>query len=125
MHKLQMLVGDYSDLLILIFYNAAVDSSHQIYFRTEVKVGARKLPWCWNMNSQSRLYVYISARTSSLPIHALFEFGTTSNVFVIGKSIARKHLRKSASDFNFHRIVHQHAVYIPQKKLLGLGKVHW
>ncbi len=49
-----VLVGDDTDLLILLCYHAPLDSSHEIYFKPEAKAGINKLPQCWNIKNTKK-----------------------------------------------------------------------
>ena len=90
-----MLVGDDTDLLILLCFHTPIDSSHEIFFKPEPKSGTHKLPRCWNIKHTKGARVF----ENILFGHALLGCDTTSRVFGIGKGVALKQLRNS-EDFN-------------------------
>ena len=93
-----VVIGDDTDLLILLCYYTPIDSSHKVYFRPEAKTGTHKLPRCWNIqHTKDILGACVSE--NMLFGHALLGCDTTSRVFGIGKGVALKQLR-SSEDFN-------------------------
>ena len=79
-----VLVGDDTDLLILLCFHTPIESSHDIYFKLETKAGIHKLPRCWNINLTKKV---LGARLCENILfgHALLECDTTSRVHGIGK----------------------------------------
>ena len=93
-----VLVGDDTDLLILLCFHTPIDSSHEIFFRPEPKSGTHKLPRCWNIkHTKEVLGAHVCENI--LFGRVLLGCDTTSRVFGIGKGIALKQLRNS-EDFN-------------------------
>ena len=93
-----VLVGDDTDLLILLCFHAPLDTSHELYLKPEVKTGTHKLPRCWNIKQTKRV-LGVRVCENILFGHALLGCDTTSRVFGIGKGVALKQLRNS-EDFN-------------------------
>ena len=94
-----VLIGDDTDLLILLCFHTPIDSSHEIFFRPEPKSGTHtKLPRCWNIKQTKRV---LGARVCENILfgHALLGCDTSSRVFGIGKGVALKQLRNN-EDFN-------------------------
>ena len=89
-----VLVGDDTDLLILLCFHTLTDSSHEIFFRPEPKSGTHKLPRCWNIKHTKEV---LGARVCENILfgHALLGYDKTSRVFGIGKGVALKQLRNS------------------------------
>ena len=90
-----MLVGDDTDLLVLLCYHVSGDVSHDIYFRLEAKMGANKLPRCWNIKL-TKMFLGPNICKNLLFAHAVLGCDTTSRVFGLGKGVAVKHLQASA-----------------------------
>ena len=92
-----VLVGDDTDLPILLCFHTPIDCSHEI-FRPEPKSGTHKLPRCWNIeHMRSVLGTHICENIFFA--HALLICDTASRVFGIGKGAALKQPR-SNEDFN-------------------------
>jgi len=87
-----VIVGDDTDLLILLCYHAPTDNVHDIYFRPERKTSVKTLPRCWNINLTKQI-LGTKICENILFAHALLGCDTTSRVFGIGKGIVLKYLR--------------------------------
>ena len=89
-----VLVGDDTDLLILLCFHTPLNSVHDIFFTPEAKSGTQKLPRCWNIRlTKSILGKHVCENI--LFGHALLGCDTTSRVFGIGKGVALKQLINS------------------------------
>ena len=88
-----VLVGDDTDLLILLCFHTPIESSHDIYFKPETKAGIHKLPQCWNIKLIKKV---LGARVCEniLFSHALLGCDKTSRVHGNGKGAVLKQLKK-------------------------------
>ena len=76
-----VIVGDDTDLLILLFYHAIRDDCHDIFFKPERKMGSKKLPKYWNIKlTKAALGNHVCENI--LFIHAFLGCDTTSRVLV-------------------------------------------
>lgn len=108
-----VLVGDDTDLLVLLCHHAPIDTFHEIYFRPEAKAGTHKLPRCWNIKLTKQI---LGAQfcENILFAHALLGCDTTSRVFGIGKGVALKQLRNSV-DFNLQAQTFSNSMATPEE----------
>ena len=74
-----VLVGDDTDLLILLCFHTPIESSHDIYFKPETKAGIHKLPRCWNIKLTKKV-LGVHVCENILFGHALLGCDTTSRV---------------------------------------------
>ena len=85
------LVGDDTDLLVLLYFHVKGDSC-EVFIKPEVRSGTKKSPRCWNIK-----YVQIvlgrAVCHNMLFSHAIIGCDTTSRVFSMGKGLALKHIR--------------------------------
>ena len=71
-----------------------INSSHEMFFRPEAKLGTHKFPQCWNIKLTKRILG--ECVCENIPFgHALLGCDTTSRVFGIGKGVALKKLRNN------------------------------
>ena len=89
-----ILVGDDTDLLVLLCF-LVKHGSHEIFFRPELKAGAKKNSRCWNIK-QVQGVLRRSTCNNLLFVHAILGCDTTSRVFSIGKGLALKLIRSDA-----------------------------
>ncbi|KAG1687728.1 hypothetical protein GQR58_008303 [Nymphon striatum] len=94
-----ILVGDDTDLLVLLCYHVK-DDSDNIFFRPEPKAGTKKSPRCWDIKALQRI-LGRNVCNYLLLAHAMLGCDTTSKVFGIGKGVAIKHMRND-TDFKSH-----------------------
>ncbi|KAG1650842.1 hypothetical protein GQR58_027696 [Nymphon striatum] len=94
-----ILVGDDTDLLVLLCYHVK-DDSDNIFFRPEPKAGTKKSPRCWDIKALQRI-LGRNVCNYLLLAHAMLGCDTTSRVFGIGKGVAIKHMRND-TDFKSH-----------------------
>ena len=120
-----VVVGDDTDLLILLCFHTPMNSSHEIYLRPEAKVRTLKLPRCWNVKLTKRI---LGERVCENILfgHALLGCDTTSRVFGIGKGVALKQLRNSeyfnvqAEVFNRRSVSAEEIAVAGEKALVSL-----
>ena len=98
-----VLVGDDTDLLVLLCYHASLDS-HSIFFRPEPKKNTKN-PGVWDIKAvREQLGPEICA--CILILHAIVGCDTTSHLYSIGKGtslnkfISSSHFRDKAKVFN-------------------------
>ncbi|KAG1663714.1 ERO1-like protein beta [Nymphon striatum] len=94
-----ILVGDDTDLLVLLCYHVK-DDSDNIFFRPEPKAGTKKSPRCWDIKALQRI-LGRNVCNYLLLAHAMLGCDTTSRVFGFGKGVAIKHMRND-TDFKSH-----------------------
>ena len=86
------LVGEDTDLLILLCYHASLDS-HNIFFRPEPKKNTKK-PKVWNIKAvKEQLCPEICSNI--LFLHAVLGCDTTSHLYGIGKGTSLKKFKSS------------------------------
>lgn len=90
-----VIVGDDTDLLIILCYHVPNDISHDIYCIHETKLITTTLPRCWHINLTKQI-LGDQVCEHILFAHALLGCDTTSRVFGLGKGVALKHLRSGA-----------------------------
>ena len=96
-----VLVGDDTDLIVLLCYHASLDS-HDLFFRPEPKKTTRK-PRTWNIKGiKQRLGPEICNHI--LFMHAFLGCDTTSHLFGIGKGTSLKRFRANIT-FREHAAV--------------------
>ena len=91
-----LLIGDDTDLLVLLCYHAEPDS-HDIYLLPEQKVTSKKQRKVWKIKDVQRI-LGPSICDNILFGHAFLGCDTTSRVFGVGKGVA---LKKLKSDSHF------------------------
>ena len=85
------LVGDDTDLLVLLCFHVKEDSC-EVFFKPEVRSGTKKSPRCWNIKYVQRV-LGREVCNNMLFAHAILGCDTTSRVFSMGKGLALKHIR--------------------------------
>jgi len=90
-----ILVGDDTDLLILLCYHAK-DALHDIFFKPESKSGSKKSGRIWNIK-KVRGSLGEAVCDNILFLHAILGCDTTSRVHGLGKGIALKRFQKDAN----------------------------
>ena len=120
-----VLVGDDTDLLILLRFHTPIDSSHEIFFWPEPKSGTHKLPRCWNIkHTKEVLGAHVCENI--LFGRVLLGCDTTSRVFGIGKGVALKQLRNSedlniqAEVFNRRSVTTEEIAIAGERALVSL-----
>lgn len=88
-----LLVGDDTDLLILLCYHAPLTAKN-IYFRPQPRHGSHKAPRCWNIAVLKEILGPEVCR-SILFVHAILGCDTTSHMYGLGKATALKLARTS------------------------------
>ena len=89
-----VVVGDDTDLLVVLCYHTPNINTHDTYLRPERRRSANTLTRCWNINITKQI-LGPGICENILFAHALLGCDTTSRVFGIGKGVALKHLRSS------------------------------
>ena len=92
-----MLVGDDTDLPVLLCYNASLDS-YNLFFRPEPKKTNTKTPRVWNMHQGCQgatIIIGPEVCTHILFLHAVLGCDTTSRLYGIGKEISLKKFKSS------------------------------
>lgn len=98
LNKHVMLIGDDTDLLVLLCYHVAVDG-HRVFFKSEMRTNSKKLR-VWDI--QKTKMVLGENVCKVLPaLHALTGCDTTSRVFGIGKGMALKKLISSEALYSY------------------------
>jgi len=72
-------VGDYTDLLVLLYYHASLDS-HNIFFKPEPKKNTKK-PRIWNI-AAIKEQLWPEVCSNILFLHAMLGCDTTSHAAV-------------------------------------------
>jgi len=90
-HKPTVLVGDDTDLLILLCYNSTANTSN-VFFRPQPKAGMKHPPRCWNI-AELQGIMGEEVCSNILFMHAVLGCDTTSDVYGLGKGAALKLLR--------------------------------
>ena len=90
-----MLVGDDTDLLVLLCYHAH-DTAHHVFFRPESRSNVKKRPKSWNITT-TRATLGSLVCCNILFTHAILGCDTTSHIFGLGKRIALTRLKRSRS----------------------------
>ena len=85
------LVGDDTDLLVLLCFHVVEDSC-EVFFKPEIRSGTKKSPRCWNIKYLQRV-LRRAVCNNLLFAHAIPGCDTTSRVFSTGKGHALKHIR--------------------------------
>ena len=85
------LVGDYTNLLVLLCFHVKEDSC-EVFFKPEVRSGTKKSPRCWNIKYVQRV-MGRAVCNNMLFAPAILGCGTTYRVFSMGKGLALKHIR--------------------------------
>ena len=105
------LVGDDTDLLVLLCFHVNEDSC-EVFFKPEVRSGTKKSPRCWNIKYVQRV-LGREVCNNMLFAHAILGCDTTSRVFSMGKGLALKHIR---TDKHF---IMQAEVFLQEKATLA------
>ena len=84
------LVGDDTDLLVLLCFHVKEDSC-EVFFKQEARSGTKKSPRCWNIKYLQRV-LGRAACNNMLFAHVILGCDTTSRVFSMGKGLALKHI---------------------------------
>ena len=92
LQKETALVGEDTDLLILLIFHASLDS-HNIFFRPEPKKNVRK-PKVWNIQAV-KTQLGPEVCSNILFLHAILGCDTTSHLYGIGKGTALKKFKSS------------------------------
>ena len=90
------LVGDDTDLLVLLCFHVKGDSC-EVFFKPEVRSGTKKSPRCWNIKYVQRVLGRAVCH-NMLFAHAILGGDTTSLVFSMGKG-SDKHFITQAEVF--------------------------
>ena len=85
------LVGDDTDLLVLLCFHVKEDSC-EVFFKIEIMSGTKKNPRCWNIKYVQRVLGRVVCN-NLLFARAILGCDTTYRVFIIGKGLALKHIR--------------------------------
>ena len=85
------LVGDDTDLLVLLCFHVKEDSC-EVFFKPEIRSGTKKSPRCWNIKYVQMVLGRVVCN-NLLFAHAILGCDTTSRVFSTGKGHALKHIR--------------------------------
>ena len=94
-HKDTVLIGDDTDLLVLLLHHAEMDA-HEVFLKSEPKKSAQqKKIWCIR---QSKQLLVPDVCDHTLFIHAILDCDVTSRLFGLGKGLAAKRIK---SDFQF------------------------
>ena len=88
-----MLIGDDTDLLVLLCHHADIDA-HELYFKSEPKKNAKTIGRVWNIKKmKEQLWSDIC---NNIPFaHAFLGCDSTSSLFGIGKGAAMKKITNS------------------------------
>ena len=88
-HKETVLVGDDTDLLVLLLHHAEMDA-HEVFLKSEPKKSAQQNKiWCIR---QSKLVPDPDVCDHILFIHAILGCDVTSRLFGLGKGLAVKRI---------------------------------
>ena len=90
-----VVIGDDTDLLVLLCYHNNVPSPFSVYLKSEPKKDSNKLR-IWNIKCTEKIGIDICRNI--LVLHAILGCNTTSRVFGLGKGMVSKMM---ASDKNF------------------------
>ena len=85
-HKETVLIGDDTDLLVLLLHHAEMDA-HEVFLKSEPKKSTQQVTWSGCMLCDHILF-----------IHAILGCDVTSRLFGLGKGLAVKRIK---SDFQF------------------------
>jgi len=96
--KPTVLVGDDTDLLILLCYHTTADTTN-VFFRPQPKHGTKHPPRCWDITQLKGILGEAVCR-NILFVHAVLGCDTTSAVYGLGKGAALKALMCNTQ---FHR----------------------
>ena len=93
------MVGDDTDLLVLLCYHANTDDGYNVFFKPEPKANAKSSK-VWNIQ-KTRKSLGDGVYSNILFIHALLGCDSTSRVHGIGKAAV---LRKVINNINFRKL---------------------
>ena len=82
-YKSTTLIGEDTDLLILLLYHATLKDSHELYFRSD-KTGDKTKQYVYNINVLKQI-LGDNICTDLLFVHAFTGCDTTSRIFGFGK----------------------------------------
>ena len=124
-----VLLGDYTDLLVLLCYHANLDS-YNILFRPEPKKNTKN-PKVWDIKAV-KVALGPEICNSVLFLHAILGCDTTSHLYGIGKGASLKkfksslHFREKAKVFNAVSATHMDIAAAGEEVLVSLynGKQH-
>ncbi|MES9879833.1 MAG: hypothetical protein ABW185_03030 [Sedimenticola sp.] len=86
-----VVVGEDTDLLILLCYHTRPGEGYDIYFKPESKMGTKKQQRCWDIKMTQRV-LGGDVCSHMLFVHAVLGCDTTSRAHGIGKGVALKQL---------------------------------
>ena len=96
-YKSTTLIGEDTDLLILLLYHATLKDSHELYFRSD-KTGDKTKQYVYNINVLKQI-LGDDLCTDLLFVHAFTGCDTTSRIFGIGKKSVFQKIIKGESVF--------------------------
>ena len=96
-HKETVLIGDDTDLLVLLLHHADMDA-HEVFLKSEPKKSAQQYKiWCIR---QSKQLLDPDVCDHIIFIHAILSCDVTSRLFGLGKGLAVKRTKR---DFQFYQ----------------------
>ena len=96
-HKETVLIGDDTDLLVLLLHHADMDA-HEVFLKSESNKSAQQNKiWCIR---QSKQLLGPDVCEHILFIHAILDCAVTYRLFGLGKGLA---VKRNKSDFQFYQ----------------------
>ena len=97
-YKTTTLIGEDTDLLILLLHHATLKVSHELYFRSD-KTGNKTKQYVYNINVLKKI-LGDDICTDMLFVHAFTGCNTTSRIFGISKKSVFQNILKGESVFS-------------------------